>query len=80
MRHDNGPETAGSGGGSTDERRGVVVDITGRVGEVDRRGHYEIPRRGQAASCGQLAGHSEWEEACRFGTGCPEVDPGPEAA
>jgi len=72
---------ADSGGSSTDERRGAVVDITGRVGEVDRSGHYEIPRRGeQAASCGRPAGRSEWEEGCRFDTGSPVADLGPEAA
>jgi len=58
----------------------VVVDITGRVGEVDRWRHYEIPRRGQAASCRQLAGHSDEEEGCQFDTCHPEADPGPEAA
>jgi hypothetical protein len=80
VRHDSGPETAGSGGGSTDERRGVVVDMTGRVGEVDRRGHWQIPRGAQAASCRQPAGYSEGEKGCRFDIGYPEADPGPEAA
>jgi len=58
----------------------VVVDITGRVGEVDRWRHWQIPRGAQAASCRQLAGHSEGEEGCRFDTGYPGADPGPEAA
>jgi len=54
--------------------------MTGRVNEVDRWRHCEIPRGPQAASCRQLAGHSEGEEAYRFDTGCPVADPGPERA
>jgi len=80
VRVDSGPGRAGSGEGSTDARGGVVVDMTGRVNEVDRWRHCEIPRGPQAASCRQLAGHSEGEEAYRFDTGCPVADPGPERA
>jgi len=81
VKPDSGPGMADRGEGSTDERRGAVVDITGRVGEVDRSGHYEIPRRGeQAASCGRPAGRSEWEEGCRFDSGSPGAGMGPGAA
>jgi len=78
VRVDSGLETAGSGGGSTDARGGVVVDITGRVGEAVRWRHCEIPRGGQAASCDRLAGRSERGEGCWLGA--PGAGLGPGAA
>jgi hypothetical protein len=67
-----------AGGGRSGERRDVVVDITGRVGQVDRRGEHEDPQAGPRALCDRPADHSEWGERCQLDG--PEADPGPEAA
>ncbi len=85
MSHDSGPGRGESGRGSTYDRKGVVVGITGRVGEVDWCGCTDGGPRWRCVFCGEPAGHLKTEERCHLYRVRPRIlrpdpDRGPEAA